>query len=141
MRDMLNIVHIHVNDTSDSVAFEVKYLKNSEYSDSSKAQVFDFSKENFSVDETGQKLRYKVLVKDEAVFAVLYNTGQSVESILFDETRISTEELVPLSSGSVLKKLTHEVDLKTEGDVYGRISHVPIAMMAAKDTDQLQSLV
>ena len=75
MRDMLNIVHIHVNDTSDSVAFEVKYLKNSEYSDSSKAQVFDFSKENFSVDETGQKLRYKVLVKDEAVFAVLYNTG------------------------------------------------------------------
>ena len=70
MKDMLNIVHIHVNDTSDSVAFEVKYLKQSEYPDAQdhgKAQLFDFSKEEFSVDETGQKLRYKVLVKDEAV--------------------------------------------------------------------------
>jgi len=144
MKDMLNIVHIHVNDTSDSVAFEVKYLKQSEYPDAQdhgKAQLFDFSKEEFSVDETGQKLRYKVLVKDEAVFAVLYNTGQSVESILFTETRICTEELVPLNAGGVLKRLTHEVDLKTAGDVYGRISHVPIAMMAAKDTDKLQSLV
>jgi len=43
----------------------------------------DFSKEEFKTDETGQKLRYKILVKDDQVFAVLYNTGKTIDRIPF----------------------------------------------------------
>ena len=86
--DMLNIIHIHVNEGSDSVAIDVRYLQDHDYQHKSGQlnegvmRGFDFSKEEFKNDElTGEKLRYKVLIKDQQVFAVLYNTGNSVERI------------------------------------------------------------
>ena len=68
-KDMLNVVHMHVNDTSDSVAIDLKYVQDDEYNVESKTgavdlKVLDFSKETFKTDETGTVLRYKVLVKD-----------------------------------------------------------------------------
>jgi len=47
----------------------------------------------FKTDSTGQKLRYKLLVKDDKVFALLYNTGNSVESIPFEEHRVKDYQL------------------------------------------------
>jgi hypothetical protein len=62
--ETLNILHIHVNDTSDQVTFDVAYMHDGE----------DISKfTEFSVDVTGRPLRYKILVKDCKIFAVLYN--------------------------------------------------------------------
>jgi len=63
------------------------------------------------------------------VHAVLYNTGQSVESILFDEKQIITTELMKI------KKT--EVPLKVKGDIYGHIFHVPVAMLAASNPEKL----
>ena len=51
VKDMLNIVHVHLNDMSDSVAIDVKYLQGNEYEefkggfDKPLHQLFDFSKE------------------------------------------------------------------------------------------------
>jgi hypothetical protein len=50
---MLNIVHIHVDDTSDHVTIDVKYCKDSEYAGREqgiKDFAFDFSKEEFATD-------------------------------------------------------------------------------------------
>ena len=62
--ETLNIVHIHVNDTSDQVTFDIAYMHDGE----------DISKfEQFSVDVSGRPLRYKILVKDQLIFKVLYH--------------------------------------------------------------------
>ena len=53
----------------------------------------DFSNEEFKTDETGQKLRYKILVKNDEVFAVLYNTGKMIERIPFKEERVDLSTL------------------------------------------------
>ena len=42
----------------------------------------------FKVDEMGQVLRYKILVRNFAIHEILYNTGSSIESIPFEEIRV-----------------------------------------------------
>ena len=39
--------------------------------------------ETFELDSTGRPLRYKILIYEMKVQAVLYNTGSSIESIKF----------------------------------------------------------
>jgi hypothetical protein len=41
---------------------------------------------------TGQVLRYKILVFDFAIRAVLYNNGTTIEPIAFDEVKIDTNK-------------------------------------------------
>lgn len=53
--DMLNLIHVHVNDTSDEVTIDVAYMQEGE---SIKEH------EEFKADYTGQVLRYKILVRD-----------------------------------------------------------------------------
>lgn len=63
---MLNIIHIHVNDTSDEVTVECDYMK----AESNIEEYFEFKP-----DVAGQILRYKILVRDMKIFAMLYNAG------------------------------------------------------------------
>lgn len=53
--DMLNIVHVHINDMSEEVTLEVRYMGDGE----TLALYQDFKE-----DHTGRPLRYKVIVKD-----------------------------------------------------------------------------
>jgi len=53
--DMLNILHVHINDMSDSVTLSVSYLLPGH-------SLKDFS--HFGVDHAGQTLRYRVIVQD-----------------------------------------------------------------------------
>ena len=62
---MLNIMHIHVNDMSDQVTMSVAYMEEGH-------SLKDFST-NFGVDFAGQTLRYRILVKEQMIFKVLYN--------------------------------------------------------------------
>lgn len=62
--DMLNIVHIHVNDMSDQVTLEVAYM-----ADGETLAAYQEFKEDFS----GRTLRYKVLVREQRIHRVLYN--------------------------------------------------------------------
>ena len=54
-QDMLNLVHCHINDTSDQVTMEVEYMVDDQ-------SIKDF--EDFKTDVTGRALRYKILVRD-----------------------------------------------------------------------------
>ena len=58
------------NDTSDDMNIITVYMD--EY------QTIDDHKE-FPNDATGMPLRYKILIEDMAVHAVLYNDGQSID--------------------------------------------------------------
>jgi hypothetical protein len=63
---MINIIHIHINDMSEDVTFDVAYMGDGEtlklYSD-------------FDKDAAGRVLRYRILIKDQAIFRLLYNQG------------------------------------------------------------------
>lgn len=52
---LFNILHVHVNDTSEEVVLEVDYMADD--------QTLEDFKE-FKVDQAGRVLRYRVLVKD-----------------------------------------------------------------------------
>ena len=77
--DMLNIVHVHLNDMSDEVTIETDYMQDEQ-------SVNDFKE--FKVDVSGQVLRYKILVKDMKIYSILYNTGNGIEEVPFEEVRI-----------------------------------------------------
>ena len=44
----------------------------------------------------GIVLRYKILVKDLAIFEVLYNTGNSIEVIPFEEIKAAVSSSIPI---------------------------------------------
>jgi len=50
----------------------------------------DYSNQAFPKDASGKPLRYKILVHDNKVRAVLYNTGNSIERVNFREMRINS---------------------------------------------------
>ena len=78
---------------------------------------------------------------------MLYNTGKSIENIPFEETRWHVGHLKefghPDNQKILLKLPVQEVrdfNPMFTGDVFGRISHIPICMMSAKDANQLQNM-
>lgn len=44
---------------------------------------------DFKPDSTGKPLRYKILIKENNVLKILYNTGNSVQELAFKEYRVS----------------------------------------------------
>jgi hypothetical protein len=82
---MLNIIHLHVNDTSEDVTFDVAYMHEGE-------SLEDFK--TFSVDIAGRPLRYKILVKDMSIHKILYNDGLKPNEIPFEEYRFDVDSHV-----------------------------------------------
>lgn len=122
---MLNIVHAHVNDMSDEVTLEVEYMGDD-------SRLSDY--EEFKTDVTGQILRYKILVKDQKIFTVLYNEGfGSISEIPFEERRLQKDELYKIPS-----HLSNSVGI--QDDIFCKLDHIPICMVASKDKKKLQSL-
>ena len=110
---------MHVNDTSEEVSLDVRYVKPAEIA---KIEQDNFSDEKFDLDATGRPLRYKILIHNMGVWAVLYNTGSSIESIRFQEIRVLTgkDDFIKIESGP----------FKFE---FGKITHVPLAMLSTPE--------
>lgn len=70
-KSILNIIHCHINDMSDSVTLEVEYMGDGELVS---------AYHEFKKDFAGLTLRYKVLVRDHKIYRVLYNQGEGVIS-------------------------------------------------------------
>ena len=58
-KDIVNIIHIHLNDTSEEISVDSLFLEKSEMSSDHK---------NFKLDFTGKKLNYKFIFRDFKVF-------------------------------------------------------------------------
>ena len=88
---------MHLNDTSDEVTMDVKYLSAKEV-----ASITDgnYSYLKFEKDVAGRVLRYKVCVFDMKIHSVLYNTGSSIESVPFKEMRVKPDTLIELKSSN-----------------------------------------
>lgn len=116
---MLNVCHVHINDRSEFVTVEVDYMQDED-------SVKDY--EEFKVDVTGKELRYKILVKDMAIFKMLYNMGNGeILEVPFEEIRMAQGDLFVNKSG-------------TE-QIFIRVDHVPTCMIASKDKQKLNAVV
>jgi len=104
-KDVLNIVHIHLNDTSDEASVDVKYLVSDKELDA--INKGDFSAEQFKKDLNGIPLRYKILIHNMRVKQVLYNTGSSIETVKHREYRIQAMQ----SPGEVIEESKDEASL------------------------------
>ena len=58
-------------------------------------------------------LRYKILVKDLAIFEVLYNTGNSIEVIPFQEIKLQAGEKRMINNISEISKRPIFASVKT----------------------------
>ena len=125
----MNIVHIHVNDVANEVTLDVRYLSEAEGSRYLQDKLYNFAKyEKFALDITGRPLRYKILVYNMSVVAVLYNTGASVETLKFWEVRINTDDYC-------------SIRLEDSNYHFGRVTHIPLRMLSTPDKKHIEKLV
>ena len=109
---IFNIIHIHVNDCSEEVPIDVQYLNQYEY------RIKDIP---FGYDMAGRSLRYKILVYDWKIRDVLYNSGSTIEPVVFQENVVST-------------------DLRVAGNFFGRVSKIPYAMLTSPSKEYIESV-
>lgn len=114
-KDIVNILHIHLNDTSEEIAVDSAFLERGH-------SVSEFKK--FDLDYLGKKLNYKFLFKDYKLIKVFYNVAENfIDEPNFEEVRIKP--------GKIVKIINHDLF----SNYFGKISNVPIGMLARKDKE------
>jgi len=120
--ETLNIIHFHVNDTSDEVTLDVSYMHEGENLESFYT---------FKSDFEGRPLKYKIIVKDCRIFKVLYNEsaktqGGQVHEIPFQENVIEPKaEYISEDMGPYVPRY------------FGMIENVPTGMISSADMNKI----
>lgn len=122
-------MHIHINDTSDEAAIDVSYVTAQE--DLILLDKGDFTNQKFEKDAAGVVMRYKILIHDQKVKAVLYNTGNSIERVNFKEMRLEK----PGGNVTQYVNIKHLARRK-----FACIHEIPLAMLASPSKDKLENL-
>ena len=113
-KDILNILHIHLNDTSEEITIDSEFLERDEDILNHKV---------FLNDVTGKKLTYKLIFKDYKLLKIYYNVSNDFQDEPpFEEIRIKPNNFVKIIKG----------DYK---NFYGQVKDFPIGMLARKDKD------
>ena len=113
-KDILNILHIHLNDTSQEITIDSEFLEKDENVLNHKV---------FLNDITGKKLTYKLIFKDYKLLNIFYNVSNDfIDEPPFEEIRIKPNNFVKIIKG----------DYK---NYYGQVKDFPIGMLARKDKD------
>jgi len=81
---VFNLVHMHINDTNASVSIDVVTIDEDENINSHLV---------FGKDAMGNPLRYKVIIRNDTIHSVFYNTGFKAEFIPFKEIQYSPNEM------------------------------------------------
>jgi len=115
-----NIIHCHINDMSDSVPVATETLGPNE-------TIEDYKE--FQTDSAGQVLRYKILIQNNQILTVLYNSGASIEEIPFQENKFSLDE--PMMQA----KLT---DVFGDEPIIVEVGKIPNSMTCAHDKKELE---
>jgi hypothetical protein len=115
-KDIINILHIHLNDTSEEITVDSTFLQRGQ-------SVAD--EKNFPVDYMGKKLNYKFIFRDYKLITIFYNVSKDfIDEPDFEEIRLKQDKIV---------KITNHSDYSNH---YGKIYHIPTGMIVRKEKDQ-----
>lgn len=110
-KDILNILHVHLNDTSEEITIDTAFIDKEE-------KIKDYKK--FEVDIMGNKLTYKFIFKENNLVKIFYNVSQDfVDEPPFEEIRLPPNHFVQILEG----------DYK---NYFGQVQNFPIGMLAIK---------
>ena len=113
-KDILNILHIHLNDTSQEIIIDSEFLEKDENILNHKV---------FTTDAMGKRLTYKLLFKDYRLIKVYYAVSNDfIDEPSFEEIRYTPNNYVKILNGEYK-------------NYYGQIKQFPIGMLARKDKD------
>jgi hypothetical protein len=115
-KDIVNLIHIHLNDTSEEIAVDSVFMNPNE----SPEQYKEFKKDAF-----GKTLNYKFLFKDYRLNKIYYNLSDNfIDEPKFEEIRISVGNMIRIKT-----------DEKYKG-CYAKITGIPLGMLVRKDLDK-----
>ena len=113
-KDILNILHIHLNDTSQEITIDSEFLEKDEPVINHKV---------FTVDAMGKRLTYKLIFKDYKLTNIFYSVSNDyIDEPPFEEIRITPNNYVKILKGEYK-------------NYYGQVKDFPIGMLARKDKD------
>ena len=113
-KDILNIMHIHINDTSQEITIDSEFLEKDEPILNHKV---------FPTDSMGKKLKYKFIIKDYKLVKIYYAMSNDyIDEPEFQEVRFIPNGFVKIAKGEY-KNYT------------ARIRQFPLGMLARKDKD------
>ena len=113
-KDILNILHIHLNDTSQEITVDSEFLEKDEDILNHKV---------FTLDAMGKRLTYKFLFKDYKLIKIYYSMSNDyIDEPPFEEIRITPNNYVRIQNGEYKNYI-------------GQIKEFPIGMLARKDKD------
>ena len=113
-KDILNIMHIHINDTSEEITIDSEFLEKDEPILNHKV---------FPTDSMGKKLKYKFIIKDYKLVKIYYAMSNDyIDEPEFQEVRFIPNGFVKIAKGEY-KNYT------------ARIRQFPLGMLARKDKD------
>lgn len=120
-KDIINILHVHLNDTSKEITMESEFLEKDE-------DVLNHK--TFTIDAMGKRLNYKLLFKDYKLIKIYYAmSDEYIDEPPFQEIRFNPNSIVKVRKG----------DFK---DYFGKIKQFPQGMLARKDeeTNELKKM-
>lgn len=111
-KDIVNILHMHLNDTSKDITIDSEFLEKKDNILNHKV---------FTVDASGKRLTYKLIFKDYRLIKVYYSVSNDfIDEPPFQEIRLNPNHFVKVING----------DYK---NYYGQVKDFPIGMLARKD--------
>ena len=113
-KDILNILHIHLNDTSQEITVDSEFLEKDDKILNHKV---------FTLDAMGKRLTYKFLFKDYRLIKVYYSMSNDyIDEPPFEEIRITPNNYVKIIKGEYKNYI-------------GQVEDFPIGMLARKDKE------
>ena len=116
-KDILNILHIHLNDTSQEITIDSEFLENNENILNHKI---------FTTDVSGRRLTYKLIFKQYKLIKIYYCMSiDFIDEPPFQEIKFSPNGYVKIAKGEFK-------------NYYGKIKQFPIGMLARKDNEETE---
>lgn len=111
-KDVLNILHIHMDDTSQEIAIDSEFLDKNEKIANHKI---------FTTDGSGKRLNYKLLFQNNKLVKIFYSlSNYYIDEPPFKEIRFTPNCMVKINKG----EYKHFI---------GKITQFPLGMLARKD--------
>ena len=130
---MLNILHFHINDMSDEVSIDQRWLKEDERDKLMQGDQDKVSFPEFKKDANWMLLRYLILIYDQKVFDILYNPGEQAdpESIRYHEHRVDIDRM------QIMRPQSND----NAAFQFGKITQIPYQMMSSQNKQHLDNIV